>query len=227
MTQISGWVTFRQIVDDIMLSWGDASDPGQFMRYLNFAIKGYEELRLHSLPAIKTVTLPIESEMKIVVLPGDFLKFVSVGQSSGGKFYEFRPKSGMTVLSTADCGVTTRDTVVYESIPAYYVAYYSLDLENRRIIIEAPEAITEVILNYTPTGVKMDGVTYIPRMCRSVIEAFVEYEIVKRDKGHNMGDRILFERDYLKALMLFRGLQYNTDELFNEYYEHIITGRQY
>jgi len=223
MTNISGWITFKQVVDDIMLNWGDSSDHGQFMRYLNFAIKGYEELRLHSLPAIKTVTLPIESEMKIVVMPGDFLKFVSVGQSSGGKFYEFSPQSNTTVISTPDCGVTTRDTVEITTSQQYY----SLDLENRRIIIDAPVSVTEVILNYTPTGVKMDGVTYIPRMCRSVIEAFVEYEIVKRDKGHNMADRIMFERDYLKALMLFRGLQYNTDELFNEYYEHIITGRQF
>lgn len=223
---ISGWVTFREIIDSIMLAWGDSSDPGQFMRYLNFAIKGYEELRLRHLPATKPVTLPIDGEMRIAVLPEDFLKFVSLGTMSNGQFYGFQPSS-MITASTQACGIDSVTPPVYSTSQTAFVASYSLDLENRRIIIDAPVSLTEVLLNYTPTGVKMDGITYIPRMCRGVIEAFVEYEIVKRDKAHNMGDRILFERDYLKALMLFRGMQYNTDELFQEYYTHLATGKQY
>lgn len=227
MTNVSGWISFRQIVDDIMMAQGDHADYGQFMRYLNFAVRGYEELRLHSLPATKPVTLPIDGEMRIVVLPDDFLKFVSVGVMSSEKFYPFKPKSDMVLKTTADCGVDTRTTA--EELPEvwYYTGYYSLDPENRRILIEAPLSVTEVVLNYTPTGVRLDGKTYIPRMCRGVIEAYVEYQAALRDKNVTAFDKQMFANEYLKELNKFRGLQYNSDELFNAYYDFIKNGKPY
>jgi hypothetical protein len=228
---LSGWMTFKEIVDSIMLAVGDSSDQGQFMRYLNFAIRGYEQLRLHNLPATKPVTLPIETELRIVVLPDDFLKFVSVGVYSEGVFYKFLPKSDMVYVVESSDGVDTRsvpsevDTNGGEIVR--FIGCYSLDIENRRILIDAPLALTEVLLNYTPTGVKMDGMTYIPRMCREVLEAYVEYQVVLRDKNRNMADRITFEKEYLKALMKFQGLQFNTDEIFQEYYDHLAAGPKY
>jgi len=227
MTNISGWVSFRQIVDDIMLAQGDHADTGQFMRYLNFAIKGYEDLRLHSLPATKPVVLPIDGEMRVVVLPDDYLKFVSVGIMSSEKFYAFKPKSDMVLHTTADCGVTTRTTQAETSDIYSYTGYYSLDPENRRILIEAPLSVTEVVLNYTPTGVRMDGITYIPRMCRGVIEAYVEWQAALRDRGVSVSDKTIMNNEYLRELMKFRGLQYNTDELFDTYYDHLKLGKPY
>ena len=228
---ISGWITFKEVVDSIMLAWGDSSDHGQFMRYLNFAIKGYTDLRLRSLPATKPVKLSIDGEMRVVVLPRDFLKFVSIGVSDDGKFYPFQPKSGMLSAVDAECGVDTRQVddgyTDAGDVITRYAAYYDLDLENMRILIDGPLALTEVILNYTPTGVKQDGLTYIPRMCMGVIESFVEHQMVLRDKKSTMVDKQLFEREYVKELNKFRGLQYSTDELFNEYYQHIATGKQY
>jgi len=228
---ISGWVTFKELIDSVMLAWGDASDHGQFMRLLNFAIKGYEDLRLHHVPATKPVTLPIDTEQRIIVLPNDFLRFVSVGVMADGKFYPFKPNSEMVPLMAMSCGVDERQvpdgyTDSGDEITSYS-AYYSLDVEYNRILIDAPLNLTEAVLNYTPTGVRMDGETYIPRMAARVIEAWVEYQWVIRDKNMTMGDRVLFEKEYLKALMLFRRLQYNTDEIFNQYYEHIATSKQY
>ena len=228
MTNLAGWVSFKELVDSLMLAWGDSADQGQTMRYLNFAIKGYEDLRLHHLPATKPVLLPISTEMRVVVLPYDFLKFVSVGVTNGGVFYAFRPKSNMPASVTSDCGIDTRDvpdgTTPEGTVIQYYSGYYSLDLENNRVIIEAPLALTQVTLNYTPTGVARDGQTYIPRMCRMVVEAYVEHQLALRDKNK---DAMTFEREYIKALNKFRGLQYNVDELFGEYYQHIATSKQY
>ena len=227
MTNISGWVSFREIIDDIMLAQGDASDHGQFLRYLNFAIRGYEDLRLHSLPATKPVTLPIDGEMRVVVLPDDFLRFVSVGVMSNEKFYAFKPKSDMVLKTTADCGVDSRTTQTESEYIYSYTGYYSIDLENRRLLIEAPLSVTEVVLNYTPTGVRMDGVTYIPRMCRGVIEAYVEWQAALRDRGVSVSDKTILNNEYMKELMKFRGLQYNSDELFNTYYTFIKLGKPY
>lgn len=226
MANISGWVTFKEIIDSIMLAWGDSSDHGQFMRYLNFAIKAYEDLRLRHIPATKPVTLPVSTEMRIVVLPDDFLKFVSVGVAYNGVFYPFLPNSTAVPIVSSDCGVDTLEQPSGDDVTRW-VAYYTLDLENRRIIIDAPLALTEVVLNYTPTGVKMDGMTYIPRMAQPVIEAYVEYQFVLRDKKFTMADRITFEKEYLKALMIFRGLQFNADEIMGEYYYYIATNKQY
>lgn len=230
MTNVNGWISFKEIVDSVQLSEGDSADQGQFMRKLNFAIKAYTSLRLTSLPAVKSVTLPIEGEMRVVSihspLINDFLKFVSVGVWYEDEFHEYRPKSNLVVKSDADCGVDTRDVPEYTD-PTYYTGYYSLDLENRRIVIDAPSNITEVVLNYTPTGVKSDGLTWIPRMCADVIEKYVEWEVARRDKNVSGNDKMIYKAEYVAALNVFRGLQYNTTELFNEYYLHLATGKQY
>lgn len=222
---ISGWVTFKEIIDSIQLAWGDASDQGQFMRLLNFAIKGYEDLRLRHIPATKPVTLDICPEMRVVILPGDYLKFVSIGVFSDGIFYAFKPKSDAVTVTTSNCGITDRNVSDGLSndgnVIERWAGYYTIDLENRRIIIDAPLSLDQVILNYTPTGIRMDGLTYIPRMCRMVIETYVEYQWSIRNKGFNMAERITFEKEYLKELMKFRGLQFNADEIFQEYYDHL------
>ena len=219
MTNISGWVTFKAIVDSVQLAWGDSSDQGQFMRLLNFAIKGYTELRLRHLPATCPVILPIQGEMRVVVLPRDCLKFVSVGIVKDGRFHPFLPKSDNNVIAAADCGIETRET--------HGGWFYTLDIENRRIIIDCPLNFTEVTLNYTPTGVKMDGMTYIPRMAAEFVEAYVEHQWSKRDKQFDAQQRIDMEKGYIVALNKFRSLQFNTDEIFNEYYLHIATGKHY
>ena len=210
--EISGWVTFKQIVDDIMLSWGDASDHGQFLRYLNFAIKGYQKLRLSSFPATKPIDLPVSmGERRTVVLPDDYLDFVSIGITSGGRFQPFVPNSDMIQDKGDHRGQYS----------------YSLDIENRRIIIDTPRSVTNVTFHYTPTGIKSDGVTYIPRMAMDVIIAYVEREITARDKGTSSFDKQDFAIKYAQEMEIFRGLQYDVDEMYNAYYLHLATGKQY
>jgi len=228
---ISGWTTFGQIIDDIMLAWGDSSDQGQRMRLLNFAVKQFMDLRLGKLSAAKPVRLTINTEMRCIVVPDDYLRFVSVGLFYDGIFYKFQPKSEMPAITASDCGIEEReiadgtDSAGEEIVE--YIGYYTLDIENRRILIEAPALMTEVILNYVPTGVKMDGTTYIPRMCAPVIQACVEFEMVKRDRQTTIADRLLFEKEYLKELNKFMGLRYNLREIMDEYYQHISTGKKY
>lgn len=177
MAELFGWTTLKQIVDDILLGQGDSADHGQFMRYINFCIAGYTDLRLHTLPATRPVLCTISPEIRAIPLPNDFLHFVSVGVLVSDNFAEFYPKSRID-YTTMSCGEDSRevhnqDTTNHRHHRNYH-GYYTLDLENQRILIDAPLNITEVVLNYTPTGVRTDGVTYIPRMCAPVIKAYVE-----------------------------------------------------
>ena len=229
MSNIGGWITFREIVDSVQLSEGDTADTGQFMRKLNWAIKAYERLRLHSLPATKPVTLTIDAYLRCVVLPDDFLKLVSVGTVYEGRFVPFAPNSQPQLSQTGDCGLWTRTEPTTDADGNELTMYkpkYTLDLENRRIIIDAPPVISEVILNYTPTGVRTDGETYIPLMCRDVIEADIEYQYALRGKVSQV-EKDTYFREYQMALNRFRGLQYSTDELFNTYDQHLDQGRQF
>jgi hypothetical protein len=196
------------------------------MRVMNFVIKGYEQLRLNNIQATKPVTLTIETEMRCIQMPQDCLKFVSIGTIYNGAFYHFRPKSDMVKSFSSDCGVDTR-YVPDQTDETRFIGYYSIDLENRRIFIEAPLALTEVVLNYTPTGINIDGETYIPRVASRVVQTFAEHQLVLHEKGATLTDKALFEKEYLKALNLFCGSQYNYDEIMNEYYEYIVTGKQY
>lgn len=223
---ISGWVTYAEMVDDILLSWGDTSDQGERFRILNFLIQGFEQLRLSGIQATRPVVLPVQTEMRVVALPSDFLKFVSVGMVNNGQFFPFNPKSDMANTWSVSCGITENVQPV-ETTPQITACYYYLDLENRRILIDAPLNVREVTLNYTPTGVRVDGETYIPRMCRAVVKAFAEYQLVLRNRSATQADKMLFEREHLKAINQFRGYVFDATELFDTYHEHIVRGKQY
>lgn len=227
MTNLPAWMTFKELIDSQSLAEGDGSDQGQFLRKLNFAIKAYEDMRLRRLPATLSVPLPIDPELRVVTLPQDCLKVISVGMMQSGLFIPFSPVSDMVKSVTSDCGVETQDQVQYAVTPPAVKCYYMVEMDNQRIVIDAPATITTVMLNYTPTGVRMDGVTYIPRMCRGVIEAYIDWQMVLRDRTVSMSEKKNLEIEYYRQCAMFQGLQYNVDELFQMYYEHILTGKQY
>jgi len=227
MTGLPAWITFRELIDSQSLAEGDASDQGQFMRKLNFAVKCYHDMHLKGLPATETVTLPIDSEQRVIVLPQDCMAVVSVGDMVGGRFRPFYKSSDMVKTMTADCGVETQVPVTTSVTRPAVRCYYSVDLKNGRVIIEAPLTVTEAVVNYTPSGVRMDGQTYIPRMCRGTIEAYIDWQMVLRDRTVSISEKKNLELEYLRQWAIFQGYQYDVDELFQEYYDHILTGKQY
>lgn len=226
MSELLGWVTFKQLADDIILANG--YNTGQYLRVLNFLVKGYLDLRLHVLSPVKTVTLAIDSNNRSVALPDNFYRFVSIGTMYQDYFNKFLPKDRVD-NTTFDCGVEdrqTHNTNVVAGFDTHYLrGYYTIDLERKRILIDAALDVQEVILNYTPTGIKRDGETLIPRMCEAVVRAYAEWQMQLRDgKG---GDKILFKQQYLEEHNKFMGLQYNTDDLWEEYYKYLRNNYKY
>jgi len=224
---LPAWLTLKQIIDSQSLAEGDGADPGQFMRKLNFAIKAYTDMHLRRLPATTPVTLTIDPELRVAPLPRDCMAVVGVGMVCAGQYIPFIPSSDRVNLTSEDCGVDSQQQVVYETEPPARKCYYTVELTNRRVVIDAPLTITEVVVNYTPTGVSMDGITYVPRICAPVIEAYIDWQMVLRDRTVNIGEKKNLEMEYYRQCAIFQGLQYNVDELFNEYYNHIVTGKQY
>jgi len=222
MADLFAWCTFKEIIDDLMLGKGDAADPGQYMRYLNFAVNVYTRLRVHVIPAIESVELPISHEIRAVVMPNDMLKFNSIGILHHGKFHAFKPKESIDFVEM-ECGEDERDTGQHnEKQHRHHVhGFYTLDRENKRILIDAPLHIQKVILNFTPTGISTDGLTYIPKMYKNYIIAGVEWQESIRDKSLTAYDKQTFEREYIKELNMVTGLQYDTDAIFDMYYNDL------
>jgi hypothetical protein len=223
MSDIFGWVTFQNIIDNANVAEGDSADPGQTYRKLQFAIDGYLELRLDALPAIKSVELPISHEIRAIVMPNNYYKFKSVGVMRHGRFHEFLPKDQVDFIEM-ECGVDERETGQHHDHNhhnRHYNGFYTIDIENKRILIDAPLQVQEVVLNYTPTGIRTDGQTFIPRMCEKVVRAYVENEMAVHDKGMNQFDKVAFQRRYDKEYSKFVGLQYDVDAMWMEYYSFI------
>ena len=215
---IFGWCSFQEIVDSANVAEGDGSDMGQFMRKLDFAIECYvEELRMHVIPAIKTVKLDISPEIRAIKMPNDLLKFKSVGTMHKGIFNEFLPKDKITLVEM-ECGVDEVESFVENPYRKHRKGYYTIDRENKRILIDADLNVQEVILNYTPTGISRDGKTLIPRMCKKVIKAYIEQEMAIHDKS-TAYDKEVFQKRYNNELNKFIGLQYNPDAFWETYYD--------
>jgi hypothetical protein len=218
MADIFGWITFKEIIDETNLAGGDSSDDGQFLRKLGFAVRGYEHIRIAGLPAVKTISCDISAEIRAIALPEDFLKFKSVGTLYQDRFAEYLPKDILD-YTTMNCGVDDREVRNPDSTWRKW-NYYTLDRENRRILIDAPIDVQTVILNYTPTGIKTDGTTYIPRICKELLIVYIEWQMALHDKVPAI-DKALFKDEYTKELNKFIGLTYDTDALWMEYYKHL------
>jgi hypothetical protein len=221
---ISGWCSFKEIVDSANIAEGDSADMGQFMRKLDFAIECYvDELRMHVLPAAQSVKLHISPEIRAIAKPGDFMKFKSVGVLHKGHFHKFLPKYTVD-YTEMECGIDERETDNHASKHHRNYGFYTL--EPKRILIDADLTVQEVILNYTPTGISRDGSTLVPRMCKKVIKAYIEQEMAVHDKV-TAYDKETFQKRYERELQKFIGLQYDTDALWMIYYEHLANNYKY
>jgi len=202
IAEIFGYCTPDEVVAEVLNDIGDSANIGQTLRYTQWCIRGYGQLRQFALPVGKTVRLTIDSQTSTVTLPDDYVDFGDIGTNVKGEFWSFTEKPELIDTTTQDCGLDTLDEDKGEgetlsdvdTYKEYGLSggrnqyYYKMDLNSHRIIVYASD-LTEVILKYVSTGIKVDGSTLIPIIAKEALIAWLHWQRVLNDKNETLAEK--------------------------------------
>lgn len=177
--------------------------------YLKWAIDSYRQLNLFTLPVIKTVMLPLESNLT-VDLPSDFVSYISVGIRIGKHLYLLGLDNDLVLGLEKECEVPIEQVVQkpdhFSSLFPYWYffggairggqyvgeqyalgggwsrkGYYKIDLERHQIQFSSVIPKTEIVLEYKSTGIDCDGSVEVPYQAIDAMIAFVHWKRVEND----------------------------------------------
>jgi hypothetical protein len=163
-------------------------------RYFNWLLRGYKQLRLFKLPLDKAETLPVQTGIRCVILPKDYVSFVAIGKIENNQLVGFSLKGDLIPEISESCGVETQAN----NLPEYRhygrtdytqgggrnLWYYRPDEGNNRILIDGMP-LKEATLFYKSTGINLTGETLIPTIAEETLISWVHYQqaLGDGDKG--------------------------------------------
>ena len=171
----------------------NASDENH-KRYFAWLLRGYKQLRLFKLPLDKAETLPVQTGIRCVILPKDYVSFVAIGKIENNQLEGFSLKGDLIPEISESCGVETQAN----NLPEYRhygrtdytqgggrnLWYYRPDEGNNRILIDGMP-LKEATLFYKSTGINLTGETLIPTIAEESLISWVHYQqaLGDGDKG--------------------------------------------
>jgi hypothetical protein len=157
-------------------------------------LRGYKQLRLFKLPLDKAETLPVQTGIRCVILPKDYVSFVAIGKIENNQLVGFSLKGDLIPEISESCGVETQAN----NLPEYRhygrtdytqgggrnLWYYRPDEGNNRILIDGMP-LKEATLFYKSTGINLTGETLIPTIAEETLISWVHYQqaLGDGDKG--------------------------------------------
>ena len=191
------YTTIDNIIFQCYSDLGVNATDENHKRYFAWISRGYKQLRLFKLPLDKAETLPIQSGVRCVILPKDYVAFTAIGKIENKQLVKFSLKADLLPEVTESCGVETQapskpEHDFYGHHEPHYsegggknLWYYRLDEENNRILIYGLP-LTEATLFYKSTGINLTGETFIPSIAEEALIAWVHYQQALGDSDKGM-----------------------------------------
>lgn len=236
MADLNGLITLKDIIANVMLDLGPEAREGEYARMMQWAIRGYGELQEFHLNYLKETELTI-SDISTVTLPTDFVAFISIGIPINGRYWTFTRDDKILSPQTMDCGEDALnedngENVVFGAggyISGYGVpggrndAYYRIDYANNRIILNQNINRSTVILRYITSGVSLEGETYVPRIARECLIAWIHWKRIQHDSRVARVDKESARRDYYEEVNKLRDITGpSLEEIYDAIYETIM-----
>jgi hypothetical protein len=219
MADTNGLITLKDVVVNTMMDLGPEAQKAEYFRFMQWAIRGFGELKQFHLNYVKEVTLDI-TDINTVILPPDYVNFVSIGIGINGRMWTFTKDNTIISPEGESCGAEAFTDENGEGVSigdggyvsGYGVpggrnmAYYKLDLQNNRIILDQNLSRTSVKLKYITSGINLDGPTYIPLMARECLIAWVHWKRVQHNRNYTRGEKDDAKMDYYEEVEKLRDL---------------------
>jgi hypothetical protein len=186
---------------------------------------------------------------KVVSLPTDFVAWNKVGYPIDGKLRVITNKESILLPRTfddtlvsvgnADAGNEIGSTSGIYFSPHYRggnfigglyglpggidEAYFRFDLENRQIVFSGSTPRSEVVLEYTSTGLKLDGSSLIPRESATALRTYVLWQSQENDPrvAYNAKERLKREHEEAVAALRFFQSSFTADEFRQMIYQSL------
>ncbi len=224
------YTSINNIVYDCFSDLKDATDEN-FKRYYRWVQRGYKQLRIFKLPLDKAETLTIQTGIRCVILPKDYVSFVAIGKTYENRFIPFSLKSDLLPNTTESCGTETQTDMLdtHEHGEGYSAGggvnfwYYRLDEENNRILIDG-ETLTEATLFYKSTGINLTGETLIPVIAEEVLIAWVHWQEALNDKSISGAEKQMRRQVLDNEINNLQMANWNNDAMIDAIYSTIYQG---
>ena len=197
----AGLVTIRYVVMSVLNRLGDYSLKN-FLRYTQIAIEGFSEsLAMYHIGAGSDVVYLHMSTAKTAPLPADYVNWIKVGYPIEGKLKVISNDNNILLPRVFDdtgeyvgpvygeaIGATDLSNIVFFSdhwrngqfVGGMYglpggidTAGFRVDMENRQLVFSGSTPRSEIVLEYTTSGLKTDGSSLIPRECVAALRTYV------------------------------------------------------
>lgn len=231
MADISGWITIKQMVQEIL--YETDRDEGFYKKCMHHVINGVREINQFHYDNIKTVKVTCDSN-GIIDMPTDYVQFVRLSMNYGGLMYPLVCQDKMVRTFTEEDGDETIDSdigedknldtggdYVYSTTGAKHDYYYTIDEREHRIVVGNLPTRT-LFLQYISSGIDLtdgNGAT-IPLKIKQALKWYVLYKDALASDFGNKQAYGLYKQEYEEELNKLHMLNLPTaDELLDILYE--------
>ena len=225
------YTTVENIILNCYSDLGGGATDENHKRYFQWVKRGYKQLRLFKLSLNVATTLPVQSGVRCVVIPNDYISFVGIGKVINNTLSKFSEKGDLIPRTTESCGIETQTEIhpSYQDRGGYATGgggnlwYYRLDEGNNRILIDGAPLI-EATLVYKSSGETIDGKTLIPSMAEEALIAWVHWQEALNEKGISGVEKELRYKVFVGAINDIDLLTWNSDAMMDAVYSTIYQG---
>ena len=227
------YTTLQKVVADVLNDMG-MYDTDNYLRFIRFASRGFQKLKLFHLNSHKTIYLTADDETNIIKLPTDFVDYVRIGVCENSQTESSNTIWTLTLNEdlcfprdivdgqdfNSPAGVTSADEISIYGYPwlyPYYDAkggrnslYMRLDRNYNRIIVQGViQSYQRPVLEYISTGVSADGNTYIPIVATEALISFIHWKRKQNSTGFTQYDKEAAKNEWMEEVAQLEEQQYS------------------
>lgn len=226
-------ITIRDIVDDYLAESNNYSD-NEVLRYMRLAERCITTLNLFTLNTISIKTIEVNKTINTVNLPDDCLRVIRVGTIlPNGRIYTLTVDNLLSLkddLYSCEEKVINEENINVLSYDNSNILYnknynfrggisefgtYRINESLRRIELNESVILDDITIEYVSSGLKSDGVTYIPAIIREAVIAFIKWKELNRTNS-TYNERAELEQQYKEELRKLDAIEMETfDEIYD------------
>lgn len=225
----SALITFDQLVQGMMLK--GVHPESDYTRMIQIAIDGYRELNLTVLPDGRSIEKFTMDSNNIIYMPDDMILVNRVCIPSDGVMWPLTNNEEIVPTTSFVGGAETLDSndgegVNISSTGVFYSTkgrvniegYFRPDYRKRRIIFRNVSR-SEVLIDYTTSGISLTEVSYIPIYAKTALEAYIRLHLEYNNAIPNPNNIAIFQDLFNSQKAICRGIKFSLTDFLDTVYK--------
>lgn len=225
----SALITFDQLIQGMMLK-GEHQES-DYNRMIQISIDGYRELNLTVLPEGRNIEKFTMDSNYIIYMPDDLILVNRICVPIDGELWPLTKRDSIVPTTSELAGAEVLDAEDGEGVDVVnrgiyysrkggrnYEGYFRPDYRKRRIIFRNVSR-TEVLMDYTTSGVDLTEVTYIPTYAKIALEAYIRLHQEYNKMRPNPNNIAIYQDLYDRQKAICRGVKFSMTDFLDTIYE--------